>query len=177
MSEEPKPSAFEIASALPPLLQREASARHLSAVGAVASLWSNFEITIDTYSLELGRLPRQAGYCLTSQIAGSGRKLDAYVAIARLRGADKFASTLEQFLKDTAALAERRNRVVHDPWFFFEIGSEAFARRLEITARRKLRQTLVPVGVVEIIGLAGEIIQHMERFALLHDQILGVANT
>jgi hypothetical protein len=174
MSEEPEHTPYDPVSSL---MQREASARHLSAVGAVASLWANFELTIDRNTVELGRLPVRAGHCLTAQIAGSARKMDAYIAIARLRGADKFADPLDKFSKDTASLAERRNRVVHDPWFFSEIDSAAFAQRHEVTARRKLRLGFILVEMEEIARLASDIYRHMEAFAVLHHRISAVVNT
>jgi hypothetical protein len=67
-------------------------------------------------ALMLAQIPQQTGLCLTAQIGGSARKLDAYIAIARLRGADKFMGELDALAKATTALSERRNRVVHDPW-------------------------------------------------------------
>src|ERR1700719_460078 len=88
---------------------------HLAAIGMVASGWAGFEVLIDTFALQLARSRGSWGYCFTAQVIGPARKLDAYISVARLRGADKFIPELESFVKDTVGLGERRNRVVHDP--------------------------------------------------------------
>jgi hypothetical protein len=111
-------------------------AAHFSAIGFVASEWAALEVRIDQATLQLSRISVQVGFCLTAQIAGIARKLDAYTAIARHRVGDGFLSELRKFKNDATGLAEQRNRVVHDPWTF-QLGS---TKRLEITARGKLRQ-------------------------------------
>jgi hypothetical protein len=101
------------------LTQSEEIRTHLATIGLVASSWAGFELAIDMSALAVANISQQVGLCLTAQISGSARKLDAYIAIARQRGADKnFLQELNTLAKETTALAERRNRAVHDPWFF-----------------------------------------------------------
>jgi len=126
-------------------------------------------------ALVLARIPQEAGLCLTAQIGGSARKLDAYIAIARLRGADKFIRELDALAKATAALAERRNRVVHDPWFFF--ADRKLTGRLEVTSRRPLRHEYVKVSKDELIRLLNDIAPHLARFVVLNNQIQGAVGT
>jgi hypothetical protein len=147
---------------------------HLAAVGFVTSQWATLEMRIDQFTLELGRIPFQAGSCLTAQIFGPARKLDAYIAIARLRGADSFLPELERFSKDATSIAEQRNRVVHDPWITFQIGT---ASCIEITARRKFRHLLIEVSTTEIVDLYQKIIALTERFSELHNRIKAIVNT
>lgn len=153
---------------------QEAAQFHLAMVGSIAGDWALFETFLDGYALTLANFDNPLGYCFTAQVIGSARKLDAYIAVARARGAKKHNGELDQFAKDTAALAERRNRVVHDPWKF-ETGLDP--KRLEITARRKLRTEWIPVSSAELIELNRAIQGHVDRFCELHDRIAAEIET
>jgi hypothetical protein len=131
-----------------------------AAVGAVASAWSAFEAQIDLAALRLARITTEAALCFTAQIAGSGRKMDAYIAVARF-GETRHSKEIEDFAKRTAALAERRNRVVHDTWI---VGSPADIGRFEITARKKLRSLLVPVTIPDVRKCYADIVDHTSAF-------------
>src|SRR6267142_1180202 len=97
------PTDFIDLSALSPEAQTRILA-HFTAVGVVACEWAGFELMLDQSTIEIGRIPEQSGMCLVSQIAGPARKLDAYIALVRLRGGDAFIKELEAFAKDTTAL-------------------------------------------------------------------------
>lgn len=140
-----------------------------AAVGAVAAAWSGFEMQIDLSALRLaGLFQFDVAQCFTAQISGSARKLDAYIAVAKERGSATFGAELDKFAKDTAALAERRNRIVHDMWFVQ--GPEIIAR-FEVTARRKLRALLVPVKLPEIYQCFSDIADHTVTFRNLDARI------
>jgi hypothetical protein len=142
------------------------AALHHAAIGSVASSWAIFELLIDAKALELADIEVTAGLCFTAQISGSARKLDAYIAIARLRGAGSFAGELDAFAKDTTGLAERRNRIVHDPWQIF-----GAPFRTEITARRKLRAMQVSVSSADVRTCNIDILLHIGRFLARHAKI------
>jgi hypothetical protein len=59
---------------------------HFAAVGRITSLWAEFELQIDAAAIKLAKVAMAPGLCLTSQIMGASRKLDAYLALAELRG-------------------------------------------------------------------------------------------
>jgi hypothetical protein len=65
------------------------SKEHYAAIGRVAVEWSDLEFMIDIATLRLAKIKHQMGVCLTAQIAGSGRKLDAYMSLAQFRGPRK----------------------------------------------------------------------------------------
>ena len=114
----------------------EYAQRHYAAIGKVAAEWAEFEFILDTRTLRLAGFPAEKGTCLTAQIAGPARKLDAYISLARLCGASETTiKKISKFQQQTYDLAEKRNRIVHDQWLIFPSGS---THRLEITARRKL---------------------------------------
>jgi hypothetical protein len=147
---------------------------YLSTIGAVASSWSGFEIALDLSTLMLAGIKTEPGLCLTAQVIGPARKLDAYIAIARLRGADKFMKELDAFAKEAVILAERRNRVVHDPWFLVAVDSPY---RLETTVRRKLRHLRVEMSKEEILKINQDIENLLTKFYKLHNRIRSAVGT
>lgn len=78
--------------------------RHMAIIGQIASGWAVFELAIDTNTLSLARITTTMGFCLTAQVNGTARKLDAYISVARERGADRFMGELDKFAKDLAGL-------------------------------------------------------------------------
>lgn len=138
----------------------ELSKEHYAAIGQVAAEWAEFEILLDISTLMLAKIKMKLGFCLTAQIAGSARKLDAYIALAQQLGADKKTiKTLNTFAKDTVGLAEQRNRTVHDSW-----SALGGAHRFEVTARKVLRTEMIPVSVEELVALAKRIDAHSQHF-------------
>jgi hypothetical protein len=153
---------------------------HYAAVGRVASLWAGFELDLDIAAITLALTSLLAGFCFTSQIQGASRKLDAYIALVELRlqannsrAWKPLRKELNTFAKDTQALGERRNRTVHDPWYV----SKTEARRLEVTARRKLRFLRVYATKPEMDKLVDDINIHKKRFEELRDRIKHVVDT
>jgi hypothetical protein len=144
----------------------ELTQAHYAAIGRVASEWASFETTIDTETIGLAGCEVKAGVCLTAQIAGWARKLDAYIALAGLRGALKTLPKLHALANATSGLAEQRNRVVHDPWI-----GETTTHRLEATARKRLRLQFVPMTTAEVVALADKILAHGKRFLTLTEEV------
>jgi hypothetical protein len=76
---------------------------------------------------------------------------------------------LEKFAKDTVGMAERRNRIVHDPW---NLNMSTSPRRFEITARKVLRYMFVEVTTDEVRRCANDIRNLVDRFEKLHEQVI-----
>jgi len=148
----------------------DAQSLHFAAIGSVASEWAWFDQWVDFKTIEIAKVPAEVGICITSQISGSARKLDAYIAPARHLGAKKALPKLNAFANTTTALAERRKRVVHDPWVLDN--DTRVAARLEATARKALRFLTVPVGTAEIAKLSVEIAEHINNFDAIHASVL-----
>ena len=129
--------------------------RHYAAIGRVAANWSYLEAVIDDWCLRVAKIPVRLGVCLTAQISGSARKLDAFIAVAELQGAKpKTLKKLHKIASKTAGLAERRHRVVHDVW---DILDPEHPHRLEATARKKLRLQPIMVLTKDVLKLAAEV--------------------
>jgi hypothetical protein len=133
----------------------KAEHNHYAAIGRVAAAWSYLEASVDTASIRLAGVDSDVGVCLTSQIAGIGRKLDAYIALSRLRKLpSELIDRLNKFSQKAAGLGEKRNRFVHDIWFFNHPGPP---ERLEATARKLLRFEYIPTKTDDIVRFAWEL--------------------
>jgi hypothetical protein len=53
-------------------------------VGRIAIHWTTFELAVDVATLRLADIHLRKGLCLTLQVAGIGRKLSAFISIAKL---------------------------------------------------------------------------------------------
>jgi hypothetical protein len=133
----------------------KAEHNHYAAIGRVATAWSFLEASVDTASIRLAAVNSDIGVCLTSQISGIGRKLDAYIALSRLRKLpNELIDRLNKFSQKAGGLGEKRNRLVHDIWFF---NHPEPPERLEATARKLLRFEYIPTKTDDIVKFAWEI--------------------
>lgn len=55
---------------------------HFAAMGRVATKWALLEVVVDGCSIKLAEISGIRGLCLTSQIFGIKRKLDAFISLA-----------------------------------------------------------------------------------------------
>jgi hypothetical protein len=142
---------------------------HYAAIGRVAAGWAFLEALVDTWSMELAGLSTQPGVCLTSQIAGIARKLDAFISLARLRPiSDALVKDLNDFAKLARGLSEKRNRLVHDVWYFDHPNPP---EHLEATARKVLRFEYIPQTTEQILEFVRKIDQASDRFHELGDKV------
>jgi len=111
---------------------------HYAAVGRVASKWAMLEHQIQRLIWGLAGLDRMTGTCITSQIANSGRLMDALLALLDQKGASKDELQPLRSLSGTISDKQRmRNRIVHDPWYFhFNDDGSATGYRLETSAAK-----------------------------------------
>jgi hypothetical protein len=143
-----------------PEVKIDLTKEHYAGIGRVAVEWSEFEFLVDISTLMLAKIKMKAGFCLTAQIAGAARKLDAYIALAQVLGAEKkTVKALNAFAKDTIGLTEQRNRIIHDTW-----SALGGPHRFELTARKVLRREYVPVSEDDLVKLTNLIKSHGDRF-------------
>lgn len=160
MFEDDSPPAG-LAAAAVKAAEREA---HYAAIGRVAANWAFLEQEIDDQTVKIGAIPKLQALCLTAQVIGPARKLDALFAVANLyEPPKKLMRELETVAKEITSVAERRNRVVHDPWLLISPKERAF--RFEKSARRKLKADLVHYPTRKVAKLAEEIDALTERLS------------
>lgn len=124
---------------------------HYAEIGRVAEAWTAIELMIDTACWNLSGLSAPVGICLTSQVSGHARKMDAFISLARLRGADEgLVRELNHLAERARVLSEQRNRVIHDSWM---VGASNVPHRMEASARRALKYRYVPVTTEQLTEL------------------------
>jgi hypothetical protein len=150
--------------------------KHFNALGRVAAWWSYFESLVDTNAIELAEVPVRIGVCFTAQVIGSNRKLDAYIALARLlrKVPGAMNKEFEDFVKNSNGLAEQRNRIIHDVWHFDYPNDP---QRLEATARKTLRLEFVSASPEDLYKCADAIHKLAMDFNALHERVKALPST
>lgn len=133
-----------------------------SYIGMAAVEWARFELAVDVACIQLAKVNQDAGFCLTSQIMGSSRKLDAFISIAKLRGASELAGELDTFAKKTTKLAERRNRIVHDPIAYGDDNISLL--QLEVSARKSLIKREKAITTDKLLEFMKDLYAHWKQF-------------
>jgi hypothetical protein len=141
-----------------------------AAVGKLASNWAVFEHMLHSSLWVLAKVGDEAGACLTSQIPGPGRALDAFVSLVRMHGGDDaLIKTINQFTEKTRGMGDKRNRAVHDSWNWDrETGSPY---RLEISAQKRLVMGPRPTTLSDLNRLVDQIAEHIDAFEKVVAQV------
>jgi hypothetical protein len=141
-----------------------------AAVGRVSSAWSIFEHHLDRTIAALSEVPNRRCACITAQMLGAVPRLNAIIALSKSRSASKaLLRKIETHLNVTYSLADRRNRIVHDP-LLLEIRSKT-ARRLTVTARKELKYAYEEADIKMFDKTRDDIREHIERFLTIQQQI------
>jgi hypothetical protein len=97
---------------------------------------------------------------------GATPRIRAIIALVYWsKGSKKLTSTLNSFLNRTHALADKRNRIVHDPlyWDWTVVGTTA-AAQFRVTTKGKPDFGFRPITAEYADGVVQEIEQHTVRF-------------
>jgi hypothetical protein len=148
------------------------SSDYLAAIGLVATHWAGFEFLLDAAIWVLAGIDHvDYGACMTAQIANSGRKLDAIIALSARRGcAENILKQLRSLAGKTGGLQRRRNRIVHDAWMVDAKSRTHY--RLEVTAAKELSFEMKAVSLDEVRQYSQEIIAHTVAFLELTEKVL-----
>jgi hypothetical protein len=137
------------------------TAEQYRAIGHVAVRWSRLEADVATQLWRLADVENGPGACLTAQIVGMSRLLDALISLVIFRGGSTaLVAKLHKFLAKSHALVEKRNRVIHDVWTFDPPGPI----RHEVKAKGRLvwEERSEPAAIVEAVAV--EIAWHTKAF-------------
>ena len=142
---------------------------YTSEIAYVVSTWALLEYEIDGAIWDLAGLettPR-IGACLTAQYSTVSARFNALISLARLRGVPDFEiARLNRFKDRVLGLADRRNRVAHDPWLSSMSSKDQPTKtyRLQKTARAKLDYDYKPIELDELKTLRTEIEDAIKEF-------------
>ncbi|MFZ3234506.1 MAG: hypothetical protein WA417_04270 [Stellaceae bacterium] len=128
-------------------------------IAHAANLWAAIEYHINSCIWGLLGTPPGLGACLTSQVYTVNARLDALVALMKVRRVDpKTITKVNKFQSRIREAQDIRNRIVHDMWLNHNIGNHM--GRMQITAARELRYT---IEVIELTDLKLSVAKIDER--------------
>lgn len=138
-------------------------------IGRVAAAWAHLEHMADQEIWQLAGVRMEAGACITSHLQSLNRRLQALIALVRLRnGGDALVGKLNKFVALTDRLS---NRAVHDPWLIIGDGPGRF----EVTANRKLVFQFQPETADRLKEVESEIDRAIKEFAQLSHELVRLA--
>jgi hypothetical protein len=137
-----------------------------AAIGRVVAAWAMLERDINDTICDVGGLNREIGACITAQIYTVMGRLDALIALSsHMNASASSIKKLNRFKEKARILAERRNRIAHDPWLQDIETSEHY--RFEVTARSRLVYEPKPAKLDELKALEEEIRELDRRFLVI----------
>jgi hypothetical protein len=175
MAKAPRKSAspgedFDLPADLPPAALRS--------IGAIASDWAAIEFMISHLTWRLAGVYPALGACITAQIYTFNGRVDALIALLRLRQADKkLIADVNRFKERSRGPQELRNRIVHDAWTRGKRKNIGRLMRLEVTARNKLSFDLLPTTQKQLKEDEQTIRQFVFSFGPLRARILDALPT
>ena len=148
---------------------------HYTVIGLVACLWGFLESGIDGAISDLARTDERVMACVTAQLIGPARRMDALVALFRHEGgSEEIVKQLKKFQGSIQQLGEDRNRVVHDP--LMKNNKTGKVHKSLTTAKGELKYELAPVSIDDMKKTAEEIREANWRFSHLRDAIKAEMN-
>lgn len=95
----------------------ESVSAYMELVGRIAAVWAVLDLNFDSTIAQVAGGDALAMACVTAQFSSHYPKLKAIIALCKYKGAPKETiKDLESFLGRLNAVAERRNRAIHDAW-------------------------------------------------------------
>lgn len=143
---------------------------HYTVIGRVASTWAHLEALIDGSISDLASCGEAQMACVTAQLIGPAKRMDALLALFVFRGGSELLrKKIKAFQGRLQQLGEDRNRIVHDPIFIkIETGE---AHKVLITAKGQLKYEFVALSIEEMKRTAERLKETGREFSALQKEI------
>lgn len=137
-------------------------------IGRVATEWANLEHSLDIVIWSLLGGSKRAAACVTSQLMGATPRFRSVIALVKMSLLDdemkkELIQHFERLLNKTYGVADKRNRIIHDPWFTFD-GTQDAAQWAAISHKSKedsyfkeWSRDQIEQTIDQIVGLTKEI--------------------
>jgi hypothetical protein len=137
---------------------------HYTVIGRVASMWALLEALIDGCIADLAMCGEEEMTCVTAQLIGPAKRMDALLALFVHRGGSmSVKKKLKAFQGKIQQLGEDRNRIVHDPIFIKKETGKA--HKSLATAKGELKHAFVAISKDDMEKTATKIIEATWGFA------------
>ena len=143
---------------------------HYTVIGRVASTWGILENLLNGCISDLALCDEQHMACVTSQLIGPARRMDALIALFVYRGgSEPLRQKLKNFQGRIQSLAEDRNRIVHDP--IVVLKKTGKVHKALATARGALKYEIIPASIENMERTAKRITDANIEFSALEEEI------
>ena len=146
---------------------------HIEYVGLIASNWAQLEFYIDTTSWRLANIKPEVGSCFSANLGSIHLKLRTLYALLELHEASKsLKKDFRAYQNRISGTADKRNRVVHDPWMTAVWsggqGMSQFVSRAD-SKGREFGSKIVPLS--DLVKINQEIYKRIDQFFKLREKI------
>jgi hypothetical protein len=140
-------------------------------IARVASVWARLEYDINVTIWALADTRPALGACITSQIFTLQARLDALLALAKIRQLDSsIIKQINKFADDSRGGQEIRNRIIHDMWLQDRL-NPGHMGHLRITAAKKLEFVIASVPLFELTADLEKLEDLCARFSAIRKSI------
>ena len=142
-----------------------------AAIGRAITAWAILEHSINEMIWELAGVEKEPGACITSQLTSVARRMDALISLARLQKiSEPTISKFNKFKQKAGALAEQRNRIAHDPWFYGFDSKNHY--RLQVTAKSTLDFAYKPMTEEDLLKIEKDIQALADHFGKIRAEAM-----
>jgi hypothetical protein len=146
-------------------------------IARVASCWAALDYEMNRTIWALAETRPAYGACITSQIYTTQGRLNAILALEKLRRVDpRIIKRLNKFSEHIRAGQDVRNRTIHDQWMQDRINSDLMGHMV-ITADRTLNMKIKSVSMKELRDDLEKVEDLQEEFHKLRRYIEAVIPT
>lgn len=118
-------------------------------VGRVAAEWARLEHELDLIIWALAGIVPERGSCFTAQIIGHSNRCFTIIALATHNGiSQEIIDRVEKLRNRIFGISERRNRIIHDPWYVDYQGS--MTAQFKSMPKKELKYGITEVADAEI---------------------------
>lgn len=140
-------------------------------IARVASVWARLEYDVSASIWALADVRPAMGACITSQIFTLRGRLDALLALAKLRRLDAaIIKKINKFADDVRGGQEIRNRIIHDQWLQDHLDPSQMGH-LRITAAKVLEFEIKPVIFSDLADDLGKLESFQRQFHQIRQEI------
>jgi hypothetical protein len=147
------------------------------AIGSVASKWAYYEHTLDNSIRALTKTEPTVITAVTAQMMGTYPRLNAIKSLCAVRNlSPSVKAKVNSLINDNHDPQERRNRIIHDPWFFDPNSQETGQFKSMAPKDKDLKYGVKPVAAEFIDETLELIADRIKEAQKLYEKIYAELN-
>jgi hypothetical protein len=143
------------------------------AIGRVASKWAYYEWTLDNSIRALTGAGPMLTTAVTAQMMGAFPRLNAIKSLCAVRNLSKSVQDkINKLISNNHEPQDRRNRIIHDPWFFDPNSQKTGQFKGMAPKDKELKYGVKPVAAAFIDETLQQISERTTEAQVLYNKIL-----